>query len=107
MSGFDGQFVINEAIRCGYRVEPIMNGSKIITCTITRKTGDKVKITLKGSLLFLQGSLDRLAKDFEVETKDLYKGTFPFGLEDTNYSGPLPDVKYYPTGSMSDEKKAF
>jgi hypothetical protein len=55
-----------------------------------------MKIYLKDSLNMLSGSLDQIAKDFNI--KDLKKLDFPYlfvNKNNLNYIGPTPDIKYF------------
>lgn len=59
------------------------------------KNSKTIKISLVDSLNLLNSNLDKLAKDFNVETK---KGHFPHffvNKQNLNYIGNKPDISYY------------
>jgi len=69
---------------------------------IRTKKSKTIKISLVDSLNLLNSNLDKLAKDFKVETK---KGNFPHFFvtkKNLNYIGNKPDISYY--NSISEKK---
>jgi hypothetical protein len=59
------------------------------------KNETTVKITFLDSLNILSGSLEQLAKDYQVQTQ---KGIFPYTFvnkDNLNYIGHIPNIKYY------------
>jgi len=69
---------------------------------IRTKKSKPFKISLVDSLNLLNSNLDKLAKDFKVETK---KGNFPHFFvtkKNLNYIGNKPDISYY--NSISEKK---
>ena len=73
----------------------ILNGTQIIQLKA-------FGVTLKDSMCYIPGSLEKFPKTFEL--KDRKKGYFPFTFdtkENRFYKGPWPDKKYY----LPDQKK--
>lgn len=57
------------------------------------KKGDSVyNVTFKDSYLLLPSSLRKLCFSFSVKSP---KGIFPYSFMDTNYTGKVPDLKYF------------
>src|SRR4051812_24791605 len=80
----------------GYSFNPILQKGKLICLTVLLNR--EIVITIKDSIKVLPGSIARLAKDFKVETqKEHFPHYFnPLELHgDLNWSGPLPDYKYF------------
>lgn len=84
-----------------YIVTPFYRDNQVLRLTVSiltkqGKKKSKINIHFVDSLNFLNSSLDKLCKDFEVETS---KGIFPYSFvnkNNLNYVGPTPDMVFYP-----------
>jgi len=110
LHGYDAFFILKSLLVFNrnndnyYTIKTIFKDNKIIKLTISSKVEKtKVKtINLVDSYLLLPASLDKLANDFECDTK---KGYFPYDfVNKTNlsYIGKTPDKRYYK--NISDEE---
>jgi DNA polymerase type B, organellar and viral len=85
-----------------YKLEPLYRDNKIIRLTIKikwnknkNKNHINIKISFVDSMNLLEGSLDKLSKDYQVTTS---KGIFPYlfvNKYNLNYIGPSPHISYY------------
>ena len=104
MSGYDGIFVLNFLLKNGYDVDFLMNGTKIMKM----KVKNNIAITLLDSCNFLPMRLKDFSKTFNLSVK---KGYFPYlfnTLENQNYCGVVPEMKYFDSeGMMPDERPDF
>jgi len=80
-----------------YNLKLLTRDDTILKLTITIKNNTKpLRIHLVDSFNLLNSSLDKLAKDFNL---NIHKGVFPYSFvkRDTLlYQGPIPDIKFYP-----------
>lgn len=100
-SSFDGQFVLRYLFDSDQfqGIEVIMNGTKIIECTI----GTSIKFI--DSLIYFQRGLASLPNMFGFEGS---KGHYPFLFnhsDNDNYVGTLPEKKFYGYDSMMPETR--
>jgi hypothetical protein len=97
LANFDGIFLMKILIKLG-EVKPIMNKGKIISIQFkfNNPNSDKaIVIHFRDSLQILKSSLDKLGKNFQVES---LKGKFPHRFVnevDIGYVGDMPDFKYF------------
>ena len=87
-SKFDGYFLVKYLAKIG-TCDPIINKGKIISVNFNY---NDISITFKDSYLLLPSSLRKLGKSFNIES---LKGIFPYALSDINYSGKVPEFKYF------------
>lgn len=101
---FDSYFLLKYLIEFG-EINPIIHNNKLISLTFTYNKNlsnleeestieDLIgtKLIFNDSYLLLPSSLKNLSKSFNVSKP---KSIFPFGLNDLNYSGAIPDYKYF------------
>jgi hypothetical protein len=104
MANFDGIFLMKILIKLG-EVKPIMNNSKLITIQFkfNRPNSEKaIVIHFRDSMHILKSSLDKLGKNFQV---DSLKGKFPHRFVNDvglDYIGTIPEFKYF-DNTTSDE----
>ncbi|XP_055908156.1 uncharacterized protein LOC129942989 [Eupeodes corollae] len=101
---YDHQFVLNYFLtETIWKPELIMRGSKIILMQIAN-------IKFLDSLNYFPMALSKLPKAFDLDPT-YKKGYFPHffnTLENENYAGKLPPLKYYaPDAMKSEERKIF
>jgi hypothetical protein len=91
-SKFDSIFLIKYLVNIG-DCNPIIHKGKIISLSFKPNwKKDFGRITFLDSYLLLPGSLKNLSKSFNIPSpKDL----FPILLNDTNYQGSVPNIKYF------------
>ena len=80
------------------KFEAIMRGSKFMQLKIGT-------LVIRDIMLQIPGSVKSLAKDFGCQHQ---KGDFPFmfnKVENYNYSGVIPDLKYFALGNVKTEKQ--
>ena len=98
--GFDGLFIIKQLLDMNLKVSKVlMTGQKILYFECGQ-------LKFKDSLSFLNMPLEAFPKTFG--TKEMKKGYFPHAfnrVENQDYEGPIPDLKYYETQCMSSKKK--
>jgi hypothetical protein len=101
-SGFDSKFVYAEALKMKIPNSHILRGTNFISLTLGDSRSQKTKFI--DSMLHLPGSLSGLADGFFGKSPDknlresLSKGYFPHSfnsIENQNYVGPIPDLKYF------------
>jgi len=101
-SGFDSKFVYAEALKMKIPNSHILRGTNFISLTLGDSRSQKTKFL--DSMLHLPGSLSGLADGFFGKSPDknlresLSKGYFPHSfnsVENQNYIGPIPDLKYF------------
>jgi len=101
MGGYDSVFILkillkyNEINGETYLIEPFYRDNRMLKLTLRNKNNLKVKIMLVDSYNLLSNSLDKLAKDLDVDT---LKGIFPYlfpNLFNLDYVGPMPEISYY------------
>ena len=90
-SKFDGFFLIKYFTEIG-ECSPIIHKGKIISFNFKPNWKKDFSFTFLDSYLLLPSSLKNLSKSFNVENP---KGIFPFKLNDINYKGIIPDIKYF------------
>jgi len=99
-SGYDSRLIFDKA-RLFVNEEnfsAIMRGSKFMQMTIG-------SLVFRDIMLQIPGSVKNLAKDFGCEHQ---KGDFPFmfnKLENYDYEGPIPDLKYFSLCTVKTEKQ--
>lgn len=110
LSGFDVVFILkvldtyNENNNDKYNISPILREDKIIKITISKNNRS---FTIMDSYCMLADSLNRLGKNFEVNT---LKSVFPykFSTEDhLFYKGNTPDISYYENISKEEYKNIY
>lgn len=91
-SRFDFQFCLESLHKVG-KIDIIIkdDSNEIISIDLKR---DKSKIYLRDSCLILPGGLRQLSKDFKVGEKKYFPYSF-MKVENLNYVGITPDIKYY------------
>ena len=62
----------------------------------------EIRLIFRDSLLLLPSSLRSLCKSFNVKTQ---KSIFPFGLNDINYKGKVPNIDLFSNLSKDDYNK--
>ena len=72
MGKFDGLLIINTLLDHGYTFELIKRETTILGIQISK---NNITISLKDSMNLLSGSLDNIAREFNI---DLKKGDFPY-----------------------------
>ena len=98
--GFDGLFIIKQLLDMNLKVSKVlMTGQKILYFECGQ-------LKFKDSLSFLNMPLEAFTKTFGLT--EVKKGYFPHAfnrVENQDYEGPIPDLKYYETHCMSSKKK--
>ena len=98
--GFDGLFIIKQLLDMNLKVSKVlMTGQKILYFECGQ-------LKFKDSLSFLNMPLEAFPKTFGI--KEMKKGYFPHAfnrVENQDYEGPIPDLKYYETQCMNSKKK--
>jgi hypothetical protein len=94
--GYDNHFVLNDLFQRNFvGVSVIMNGNKVLKATVGN-------IKFLDSLLMFQQPLAVLPKAFGFDNI-VKKGFFPHGFhkkENFDYTGPIPEPKYFGTDFM-------
>src|ERR1700712_1626344 len=111
--GYDAYFILRVLYEFNYKsgeeyykLDAIFRDDRILRLNIRIKVNNKyVKISLVDSYSLLQGSLDKLCKDFGCV---VVKGSFPHSFVNElrlGYIGNTPDKIFYPNKgvNMSDE----
>jgi hypothetical protein len=101
-SRFDSFFLLKHLAKLG-DCQPIIHKGKIITLNFT-SFKSKYSISFKDTYLLLPSSLRALCKSFNLSSSDS-KGIFPYLLSDINYSGEVPDFKYFSGITLEDYNK--
>jgi len=97
LANFDGIFLMKTLIQLG-EVKPVMNKGKIISIQFKFSNPNSEKaiiIHFRDSLQILKSSLDKLGKNFQIET---LKSNFPHRFVnevELDYIGTMPDFKYF------------
>ncbi|XP_055709012.1 uncharacterized protein LOC129805255 [Phlebotomus papatasi] len=98
--GYDAQFILEELCQREEKIEPILQGCKILYA--------KVKgVTFLDSLSFIPFPLSQFSKSFGLPECD--KGYYPYKFnttENRSYIGPYPPIEMYPIESMSSQQYA-
>ncbi|XP_055714209.1 uncharacterized protein LOC129808455 [Phlebotomus papatasi] len=98
--GYDGQFILEELCQREEKIEPVLQGCKILFA--------KVKgVTFLDSLSFIPFPLSQFSKSFGLPECD--KGYYPYKFnttENRSYIGPHPPIEMYPIESMSTQQYA-
>jgi len=100
-SGYDSRMIYNYIVndRRELGVTSINNGSKFLElCIKSPRPGNFIRF--RDTLLHLPNSLRALAEAFNSNRKDkveILKGHFPHLFPDVNYTGSIPDLKYFNT----------
>ncbi|XP_055714798.1 uncharacterized protein LOC129808916 [Phlebotomus papatasi] len=98
--GYDAQFILEELCQREEKIEPILQGCKILYA--------KVKgVTFLDSLSFIPFPLSQFSKSFGLPECD--KGYYPYKFNITgnrSYIGPYPPIDMYPIESMSSQQYA-
>ncbi len=97
--GFDGHFVLRELIKKKEKIQPIMNGLKIISIKMDR-------VVFLDTLNFIAIPLAKFPDAFGLD-KDSEKLTYPYlfnTFDNETYEGPMPDKKFYSLDKMSPDK---
>ena len=96
-SKFDALFLIKYLVALG-KCKPIIHKDKIMSFRFSPNLKkDFGYITFLDSYLLLPSSLRKLCKSFNVKDS---KGIFPYLLDNINYQGITPDIKYFPGISL-------
>lgn len=88
-SRFDAYFLIKHLYKLGF-VEPIIHKGRIIQIEFYNE--NQWTLYFKDSYFLLPNSLKKLCKSFSVKDS---KGVFPYLLDNINYQGVTPDIKYF------------
>lgn len=101
-SGYDTRLLFDACTRLNQKIAmaPLMRGGKFMQLIINKNT------IFRDSMLHVRGSLKSLAKDFCDGIME--KGYFPHlfnSIENYNYSGRLPDKKYFDLSFMLKSEK--
>ncbi|XP_066279615.1 uncharacterized protein [Branchiostoma lanceolatum] len=102
LRSYDGHFIVQYLIDNAVLPDIIYSGAKIMTMQIPR-----LNIKFIDSLNFLQMPLAKFPKTFGFN--DISKGYFPHlfsSMENLNYRGPIPDLKYYDADAMAPDKRS-
>ena len=95
-SNFDLIFLLKYIVnKEGILLEPIIKDGKYINLRIKYGPNFNYYVNFKDSYLILPGSLDKLTKNFNVET---LKGSFPHDFvtsSNLDYIGPVPEYSYF------------
>ncbi|XP_055714784.1 uncharacterized protein LOC129808904, partial [Phlebotomus papatasi] len=98
--GYDAQFILEELCQREEKIEPVLQGCKILFA--------KVKgVTFLDSLSFIPFPLSQFSKSFGLPECD--KGYYPYKFnttENRSYIGPYPPIEMYPIESMSSQQYA-
>ncbi|XP_055714928.1 uncharacterized protein LOC129809144, partial [Phlebotomus papatasi] len=96
--GYDGQFILEELCQREEKIEPVLQGCKILFA--------KVKgVTFLDSLSFIPFPLSQFSKSFGLPECD--KGYYPYKfntMENRSYIGPYPPIEMYPIESMTSQQ---
>lgn len=102
LKGFDGRIVFDYLFDRSTAPQNVLwAGNKLMTMTYG-------KIKFKDTLLHIPAALEQLPKMFGLDESKFKKGFFPhrFNLpENQDYSGPIPDKKYYAPENMKKSKR--
>lgn len=96
-SNFDLIFLIKYLLqRDNIKLKTIYKGGKFLQINVKYKVyEEEYQLTLFDSYLILLSSLDKLANNFDVDSK---KGIYPYTFaneNNLNYVGEVPDFKYF------------
>src|SRR5260221_8888125 len=102
LSSFDSVFML-KVLNKNYKCKTIFKNNRAIKIILSKEVvnekNKKIKkkiLTIKDSLMLLPFSLENLIKSFNISTPKLI---FPYyfikNIEDINYSGDIPDKKYF------------
>jgi hypothetical protein len=98
-SKFDAIFLIKYLAMIG-ECDPVIHKGKIISFSFKPNwKKDFGKITFLDSYLLLTSSLSKLSKSFSIDSP---KTLFPILLNNINYQGSVPDIKYFSNVSIGD-----
>jgi len=100
---FDSYFLLKYLVELG-NIDPIIHNSKLISLTFTYNYQENkiLKLKFNDSYLLLPSSLKNLSKSFNINNP---KGIFPFGLNNLNYKGQVPNFKYFNNISQEEYNK--
>lgn len=99
---FDGYFLIKYLSQLG-NCKPIIHKGRIISCKF-KLLESNYSVTFMDSFLLLPSSLKDLCKSFNIP-KEESKSIFPFHLNNINYQGIVPDIKYFINISLEEYKE--
>jgi hypothetical protein len=92
LSFFDGIFLIKALSSIeNMHIRPLMKDGKIFNIELSF---NKIKLSLRDSLLMLPISLSKLANAFKVEDKGIYPYDF-INSNELNYIGKVPNFNYF------------
>lgn len=98
-SYFDSIFLMRVMVKISDDISLVVRNGKIINLILTK---DKYKFYFRDSYLLLPLSLSKLCKSLGTENKHLYPMKFLQDKStDLNYSGDVPDIKYFYNKSNS------
>jgi len=101
-SKFDAIFLVKYLILIG-ECDPVIHKGKIISFSFKPNwKKDFGKVTFLDSYLLLTSSLSKLSKSFNIDSP---KTLFPIHLNNINYQGSVPDIKYFKDISLEDYEK--
>ena len=98
-SNFDGIFLLDILNQITDKIEIKKNEGRFIDIKI-HFNNDKYKLHFRDSLLMLPASLDKLAHQFNVESKSIFPYDF-VNSQNLNYKGSVPDIKYFKNMSLN------
>ena len=104
-SKFDAIFLIKYLVLIG-SCDPVIHKGKIISFSFSpnwKKASAFGRITFYDSYLLLTSSLSKLSKSFSIDSPKIL---FPIFLNDINYKGSVPDIKYF-KGVSPEEFKEY
>ena len=96
---FDGIFMIKHLASIG-NCWPKIHKGRIISCKF-KLANTKYQVTFLDSYLLIPSSLRKLCKSFGIIGG---KGIFPYKFNNINYSGDVPDIKYFDNISLEEYK---
>jgi hypothetical protein len=96
-SKFDSYFLIKHLAKIG-KIKPIIHKGNIIQVKLIF---NNYTVTFKDSYLLLPSSLRSLCKSFNVDNS-ASKDIFPYLLNNIDYSGVVPDYKYFSNISLDE-----
>jgi len=107
-SNFDFVFILKSLSKYSeFDIKVVLkDSSQIIEMKISKqflrkeglKTKDKITIILRDSMLFLNGSLDKLGKSFIPQIDNIRKGIYPYKFVNKNnleYNGSVPSIDFF------------
>lgn len=99
---YDGILLMKELSKFGECRPLMLDEINAMGLDFKMYNGKGISITFKDSLKIIPSSLKDACKAFSIDTPKLL---FPVLLDDINYSGPVPEIKYFPNISIEEYNK--